>query len=203
MRAFKRHSNRGFTLVELMIVVAIIGVLAVLAMYGVTQYMASTKTAEAKQALGAISRNASEAHGRVIAASQILKPGEQSAISSNGLCASSIAVPLAGPAPKSKYAPNNIPGKDFSSGDETTGWKCLRYEMTDPIAYQYQYLSGTGYVGPGVGGPDPGAAGYEAVARGDLDGDTVLSTFTITAQIDPTTRSLGRSTSIFTFEERE
>src|SRR6187551_283123 len=55
MTLLKKRSSRGFTLVELMIVVAIIGILAALAIVGVKKYMTSAKSAEARNSLGTMS----------------------------------------------------------------------------------------------------------------------------------------------------
>jgi len=176
MRAFKRYNRRGFTLVELMIVVAIIGVLAALAIYGVRRYLASAKTSEAKNSIGAITRGADAAYERETSASEILAAGGNSTAASHSLCANATVVPAAGVPQGLKYQPNPAEGSDFETGDSVTGWKCLRFSINQPIYYQYHYIRG-GHVPGVVGSPDPTAAGFEAAAFGDLDGDTTIGHF--------------------------
>src|SRR6188472_1532281 len=70
-----RRARAGFTLVELMIVVAIIGILAALAVYGVKRYLTSAKTAEAKEMLGRLGKDATAAYQRERMAGTVLEAG--------------------------------------------------------------------------------------------------------------------------------
>jgi type IV pilus assembly protein PilA len=161
-----------------MIVVAIVGVLAALAVYGVRRYLLNAKTTEAKNSVGQMAKDAKTSFERESMASGVLQAGTSTAIINN-LCTSALASVPDGL--------EKVKGMKYQSallewsgtGDPTVGFQCLHFGLTDPQYYLYDYKGTTGANGT-----------FDAIAHGDLNGDGVSSTFVLRGTVEPTSRTV-------------
>jgi type IV pilus assembly protein PilA len=177
MTLLKKRSSRGFTLVELMIVVAIIGILAALAIVGVKKYMTSAKSAEARNSLGTMSGLASQVWSGEKMVGDVIKDGATIG-ATHTLCEKADAkVPSD---PKSikglKYQSSTDATKDYHVGTSIKGWKCLGFALDAPQYYMYGYTAN-------VDATDPNKNTFNTTAEGDLNGDDKLSLFERGAEV--------------------
>jgi prepilin-type N-terminal cleavage/methylation domain-containing protein len=150
-----RETRRGFTLVELMIVVVVLGILAGIAIPSYTRYVKRTKTSEAIGNIQAIFQGQVVYYQRSVE----LGTGERFAYANT-------------------YTPNNNPGSSKYPARPTTWtsdpqWSAIGFSLAQP--HYYAYASYTSGVGEG--------AYFYSRAIGDLDGDDNNSTFSITGTV--------------------
>ena len=159
---------------ELMIVVAIVGILSILAGYGVRKYVANSKTAEARAALGAMAKDEAAAYERESSGNSVLAVKTSTTMTRRLCPKASATVPATAAQIQGHKYQSTVAEWNVDQGTNA-GFACLKFSMDQAQYYMYSYtVSGSGSA---IGDS------FTAAAQGDLNGDGALSLFQVTGAI--------------------
>jgi type IV pilus assembly protein PilA len=189
------HNQKGFTLIELMIVVAIIGILAAIAIPNFLTYQMKSRQSEARTNLGGIRTSELSFNGErgCFLAVTLWPAGAPAAGTSTGAVAWGVLAPTAG----AQFC--TVPPGGAGNGVDLGVFTDMGYAATGNIRYRYAVNTVSNPANvvtplvPGAGvcvaGGVPGASGgvlvgtsmtnngFQATASSNLDGDGTVSTF--------------------------
>ena len=159
----KNRVQGGFTLIELMIVVAIIGILAAVAIPAFVKYMRKSKTVEAIEALDKIKAGAKSyyAADHYDSSGNILPkqfPGSATIAPAAKCCTQT----------GTKCAVSNL-------WETNASWKALQFAIADPNYFQYNFTDG---------GSQGTAATFTTDGYADLDCDNTMSTYELQGKVN-------------------
>ena len=192
MRRLLRKEKSAFTLIELMIVVAIIGILAAIAIPAFINYIKRSKTTEAMAQLKTMFVGAVGYYSDERGEAGVPNRGDSNVSVTRCLVAGA--------------ATSNTPSQDkavldWAAEPGQPSFEALNTMVADPIYYRYTIDT---QVGGGLCGDDspPNTLLYNMQAEGDLDGDGTLSLFELAAGVDDDAQ-LYRGAAIYRERELE
>jgi type IV pilus assembly protein PilA len=165
-----KKKKEGFTLIELMIVVAIIGILAAVAIPAYLNFTKQAKVSEAHENIGALYKGvrAYFEGSSFENTGMIIMPGQTAMSSAN--CTLDLALIETAAAP-SGTAPAVI---DWMTLAHMNEFAAIMFQVQDPVYFRYAVI--TDMTGCPLMAPATAEQIYTLRANGDLDGDGVWST---------------------------